>query len=287
MATRQYLLYCDESAKAGRYYSNFYGGAAVAASEREDIERALLARKEALNLFGELKWTKITENYESKYIAFLETYFEFVAAGRIKLRIMFTHNRHRPTGLSDTHRENRYFLLYYQLIKHAFGFRYANPDPSQSIAVAVYLDDMPDTKEKVAAFKQHDSALARTQTYSHTGVTFPIEQMAELNSKDHAILQGLDIVLGAVQFRLNDGHRELPEGATRRGKRTMAKERVYKALNGLVRRLQPNFNIGITTGMPNGPTDRWHQPYRHWVFVPKDHEVDGTIRKRKAPPDPT
>lgn len=287
MAKRHYILFCDESAKYGRYYSNFYGGAVVAAQDREAIEAALVAKKEELNLFKELKWTKITENYEDKYVEFIRVYFDFVASGRIKLRIMFTHNYHRPNNLNEGQRDNRYFLLYYQLIKHGFGFRYSNPNELDKVFVAVYLDDMPDTKEKVAAFKDHVSAISQTAAYKGANVFFPKDQMAELNSKDHIILQGLDIVLGAMQFRLNDMHKEKPEGAARRGKRTIAKERVYKAINGLIRQIYPNFNIGISTGAPNGHADRWHQPYMHWRFVPKEHDLDPTAVKGKAPPGPT
>ncbi len=54
------------------------------------------------------------------------------------------------------------------------------------------------------------------------------ENIADVNSKDHVILQAIDVVLGAIQFRLNDKHTIIPEGKKRRGKRTLAKDRVYK-----------------------------------------------------------
>src|SRR5690606_29604483 len=111
------------------------------------------AKKEELNLFQEIKWTKITENYRAKYTEFIQRYFEFVASGRIKIRIMFSHNFHRPKNLNEEQQENRYFLLYYQLIKHGFGFRYCNPNGLDKVFVSVLLDDMPDSLEKVDAFK--------------------------------------------------------------------------------------------------------------------------------------
>lgn len=33
---QEYLIYCDESAKTGKYFSNFYGGALIRST---DIER--------------------------------------------------------------------------------------------------------------------------------------------------------------------------------------------------------------------------------------------------------
>jgi len=105
--------------------------------------------------------------------------------------------------------------------------------------------------------------------------------MAELNSKDHAILQGLDIVLGSMNFRLNDLHLEKPQGHKRRGKRTIAKEKAFKEISRQIRAIRQNFNIGISTGTPNGFTDRWDQHYAHWRFVPKEHDVDHTVGKGK------
>jgi hypothetical protein len=54
----EYIIYCDESEDKGRFYSNFYGGALIRASDREAIELALRAAKDGIT--GEAKWTKIT-----------------------------------------------------------------------------------------------------------------------------------------------------------------------------------------------------------------------------------
>lgn len=287
MAKRHYLLYCDESSKRGRFYSYFYGGVVLAASDQEPIEKTLLSLKNELNLYAELKWTKITEAYADKYIDFIRKYFEFVISGRLKVRIMFSHNFNRPKNLTDQHREDQYFILYYQLIKHAFGFRYANPNSIDKVFVSIMLDDMPDTKQKVSSFKDHVSSISQTASYSGTNVFFPKEHMAEVNSHSHCILQGLDIILGAMQFRLNDLHKEIPAGQRHRGKRTKAKERVYKEINKLIRQTHPNFNIGASTGVGGDYSNRWHKPYMHWCFVPKEHDKDFSAVKGKAPPQPT
>jgi len=273
MPKRHFTLYCDESAKKGPYFSDFYGGVVVASEDREGIERALRSKKEELNLFGELKWTKITENYCEKYVDFIRLYFSFIRSGRLKVRIMFTQNSNRPTNLTSEHLESRYFLLYYQLIKHAFGFRYCNPNSLDKVYVSVLLDDMPDTKEKVEKFKEFVSNISETKAFSGTQVFFPKAQMADINSKDHSILQGLDIILGSMNFRLNDLHKEKPAGKRRRGKRTVAKEVVYKEINRLICSIRPRFNVGANTGRTSWD-DTWPHPYRHWLFVAKQHEVE-------------
>jgi hypothetical protein len=76
----------------------------------------------------------------------------------------------------------------------------------------------------------------------------------DVSSKDHVILQGLDIILGAIQFRLNDKHLEIPQGKKRRSKRTVAKEEVYKYINSRIGAIYPNFNIGVSTATGR-PTD--------------------------------
>lgn len=149
----RYIVYCDESSEKGKFFSNFYGGCLLRASDRQAIEAELSLVKKDRGLHGEAKWTKISEYNESAYIAFVDAIFDFVEAGQLKLRVMFTQNINRPQNLADYQIGNEYFLLYYQFIKHAFGLRYCNPDRSRSVTVSVFLDDVPDTKEKLDSFK--------------------------------------------------------------------------------------------------------------------------------------
>ncbi len=66
--------------------------------------------------------------------------------------------------------------------------------------------------------------------------------------------------LGAMAFRLNDKHLVKPPGQVRRGKRTIAKEKLYKHILGRIRQLYPNFNIGESTGMQGDRANRWRTP---------------------------
>ena len=100
------------------------------------------------------------------------------------------------------------------------------------------------------------------------------EDIAEVTSHDHVILQCMDIVLGSIFFRLNNLHLEKPEGSRRRGKRTIAKEKLYKYINKKVRGIYPNLNIGITTGINGEFKSLWDHQYRHWLFRPHDYEIN-------------
>jgi Protein of unknown function (DUF3800) len=278
----EYLIYCDESISKGRYFSNFYGGALVRAQDLLLVERSIRDCRDRLHLDKEMKWSKVTSQYLEKYTEMIDVFFDLVEADRIKLRIMFTQNRYRPTSLTGDQVDNEYFLLYYQFIKHAFGLAYADAvEPSESHRVRLYLDRLPDTKEKVAQFKRYLVGLNDYRQFKNAKVYIDPNQIAEIESHQHVILQGLDVVLGSMQFRLNDRHLEKPEGDKVRGKRTIAKEKLYKHISRRIRKIYPRFNIGVSTSAQGNADSHWRHPYRHWLFIPSDHEV---VRE-EAPPE--
>lgn len=281
MSKKSLIIYCDESAEKGRYYSHFYGGAVISASERELLEDALNNKKASLNLHKELKWTYITKAYAQKYIEFIDLYFDLIQKGLIKVRIMFIQNMYVATSLDEYQIDNQYFLLYYQLIKHSFGLRYSNSQALNDVHVAIYLDDVPDTQEKFDNFKDYISTLSKHPAFKKARIVIPRNDVVDVNSKAHVILQGLDIILGAMQFRLNDKHLDKPQGSRHRGHRTLAKEKVYKHINKRICQIYPYFNIGVSTGQSNGPKDKWDHAYRHWSFVPAEHKIDSSKTKRK------
>jgi hypothetical protein len=274
----EYVIYADESEKSGRYFSNFYGGCLVRSVDHARVREALARAKADAGIGAEAKWGKVTARYLPRYEALMATFFDLVAADRVKVRVMFTQRTYVPTNLSWEQKENAYFLLYYQFIKHAFGLRYANPTGRQ-IRCRLYLDRLPDTREKVARFKSFLCGLSRSPEFRRARIVIPQDQIAEVRSHDHVVLQCLDIVLGAMQFRLNDKHKAKPRGARTRGRKTIAKEKLYKAIGRHIRRIYPNFNIGISTGIRGDPRNRWFHPYRHWLFIPADHAVDSSRAK--------
>ncbi len=153
MATRYYIIYADESDKKGQYFSNFFGGVLLKASDREAISDALMAKKFELGLERELKWQYVDAACVDRYIEFVQTYFEFVATGRLKTRIMFTQNMMVPNNLDRRHHDDQYFLLYYQFIKHAFGIAYCNPNALDRVYFAVFPDKIPEAPGQLERFK--------------------------------------------------------------------------------------------------------------------------------------
>lgn len=278
--SKEYIIYCDESADKGKFYSNFYGGVIVSSQDVENINKLLTKKALELGFNGEVKWQKVTANYLDKYEQLINLFFDLIDQGLIKVRIMFTKNTNIMQSANEYQREYKYFLLYYQFIKHAFGLGYIPTESHHPPKIRLYLDQLPDTKEKSQLFKGWIHALEKDPTFRRIGLLFPEDQIAEINSKEHILLQCLDIVLGSMYFRLNDLHLEKPEGQRLRGKRTIAKEKLYKVINGRIRKLYPNFNIGISTSSVD-KRNRWEHPYRHWLFVPADAIADKTQAKSK------
>lgn len=281
--SRELVIYCDESDISGRHFANFYGGVLVESRHLAEVIDRLETTKLRLNFHGEVKWQKITENYAQKYIDLVSEIFALMKDGKMKMRIMFTQNYLSAHRLTSEQRETGFFRLYYQFVKHAFGLHLAGSQ-GHITAVRIYFDKLPDTAEKCAAFKGFVTGLSKNHRFRDAGIVIRQDQLAEVDSKHHVILQALDIVLGSIQFRLNDKHLEKPDGARVRGKRTLAKERVYKHVNTCIRALYDGkqFNIGVSTGRPDpAAAHEWIDPYRHWRFKPRDAVVKPEFAKQR------
>jgi hypothetical protein len=283
MPKRHYLIYCDESDKKGTHFSNFYGGALVSSDDRENVEALLNEKKQALNLMKEIKWQYITHNYKNKYIEFINLYFSLIANNKVKVRMMFTQNMFKARGLTSEHRANEFFILCYFFIKRAFGLAHCNIKSLDRIYISLMLDQIPDNAESISQFKRYLLRLNTSAAFKNSRVQINHDGISSINSKEHVILQGLDIILGAINFRLNDRYKEKPNGKRIRGKRTRAKEEVYRFINKKIRELYPNFNIGVSTAAIHA-TDRWGHPYRHWKFVPRNFERDKSVSAKRTAP---
>jgi hypothetical protein len=266
---REYVIYSDESETGGRFYSNFYGGVLIESPDLLPVNTALSAKKAELGLRSEIKWSKVTEQYLDRYVALVDEFFDLVAGGRIKVRIMFRQNANQPEGLKPEHKRNAYHLLYYQFLKHAFGLKFSGDD-RLPVRLRLYFDLLQGSTEQIADFKNFLLRLGQQPDFKRAGILLQRDQIAEVRSHEHVILQCLDVIMGSMQFRLNNKHREKPEGARLRGRKTRAKEKLYKHILMRIRGIYPGFNIGISTGRLGDMANLWLDPYRHWSFVPKN-----------------
>jgi hypothetical protein len=281
LSEKEYVIFCDESDRRGVFFSNFYGGVRIPGSELMGVEQRLNAQKHRLGLTSEIKWEKVGPGLVDRYAHFIRAFFDEMAAGRVFARVMFTQNLHVPIGLTPEQHAESYYLLYYQFLKHGFGLASLPPHEAPP-RIRIYLDEIGDTREQITKFKGFVSGLAHSKTIRAAGgIILEDSAIAEVRSHHHIVMQALDVVLGSITFRLNNKHLAIPAGQTVRGKRTVAKEQLYKLILEEVRRVtgKKAFNIGITTGISERPFGRWSAPYLHWRFVPTVHRVDPTQAK--------
>lgn len=260
----EYIIYCDESSSQGEFFVDFYGGCIVDGKYITTITNELNQKAQELNLTSEIKWTRVTENYLDKYISIITLFFKYIREGKIKIRIMFRKKESARNVISTT--DDKYFKLYYQFIKHSFGLRHIPKNSNASIRI--YLDKLPDRIEKCERFKDYLYAMQQTKFFEDSGIKILKENIVEIDSKHHIIQQCVDIILGSMYFRLNKLHLAKVPGQSRRGKRTIAKETLYKHIFNEINNILPHFNIGISTGKRNFTNPHWESPYEHWLFTP-------------------
>lgn len=287
----EYIIYCDESEKKGAFFSNFYGGAIVGSSQINRINQVLETARLDADIRSEIKWEKIGTHELPRYCAFIRSFFDEIESGSIRMRIMFTQNMFVPLNLAPEQRRNEYFNLYYQFLKHGFGLAHMPHHPNGA-KIRFYLDKLPNqSKERIHQFKGYIEALASNYHLRNSNIYINQEDIAEIDSKRHILLQCVDLVLGAIPFRLNEKHNAKPLGQARRGKRTIAKEKMYRFIRSEICRVtqKKHFNIGITTGLSEFPLGSWQDPYLHWKFLPSEHAKHKNLgkRKQKSPTRPT
>lgn len=268
-----YYIWFDESDKDGEFYSNFYGGILI---KSKDVDKVLMMMKckiEELGLLDEeIKWQKVNHYTYDKYCILVDFIFDLLENGLAKIRIFFRNNQYEPIGLDREHRRNGFSYLYYQFIKHSFGLQYSN-HTGDYVTLKLFIDDIPMKGSDKAVFENYLYGLNNDMGFKNAKIRLLHGDIQEVNSKKHLPLQLMDLILGAICFRLNDKHKMKDPETNKRGNRTKLKELLFKRISGRIRQLRPNFNIGESTGI-SSPSDRWDYPYSHWSFKPNNYIRD-------------
>ena len=267
MPLNEFFLYADESTDKGAHFSNFFGGLLVSSDMVEPISLALASEKLHLNLHQEVKWNKTSRNYLGKYCQLMSLFFAYVRSGDVKVRIIFTPNSRLPRNLSKYHRDHKFNLLYYQFIKHAFDFPYCDLGAGQ-IPLRILLDTLSGSTQQKHEFARflYELNTGGELVFPGGGFSIPEDGIGEIDSRESDLLQCLDVVLGAMQFRLNRGHLVIRKDTGRRASRTIAKDALSSHILNLVRDFIPEFQPDVTTKV-HPARFRWRHPYRHWSFV--------------------
>ena len=263
----EYTLFCDESSSTGKIFTDFFGGCIVKESMIPQIVADLEAKKIELGITAEIKWTKVSEDYVEKYIELIKVFFKYVRSGDIRVRIMFRKTANQYAHDDRPAKAERYTKLYYQFLRNSFGFN-APAAFTGEYYVHFLLDELPTRKDQADKFKDYLCALPNTIRMMESGLHIRKRDIGEVKSHDHVIMQCVDVILGSMNFKLNKLDRVIPEGQKRRGKKTVAKEKVYKHILSEIRSIHPRFNIGVSTNARGYKYPHWSSPYEHWEFIP-------------------
>lgn len=273
-----FLVYLDESDKDGPYYSNFYGGIILDSDLLNEFNCRIgeVLSHTAIN-GEEIKWQNVNAFTIEPYMRVVDELFAILSENKAKIRIFFRHNRHKPIGLSGEDKRYEYTKLYYQFIKHAFGFTEAPKDGDNRLRL--FIDEMPIPNEQRKKFLGFLYGLKDNPTFKRRNVQIVQNGIAEVDSKQHLPLQVMDLVLGSICFRLNNKHKIKNAVTGKRPKRTICKEKLYKYIRQKICILTSRqFNIGDSTGIQCN-ADKWDMPYMHWCFVPYSSEITDEYNK--------
>lgn len=257
MQQERYVIVCDESTRHGLNYSYFYGGAMVKESKYQKINDVLSLYSMSKGL-GEVKRTKITLTNYSDYIELLDLFFTYVKSSDIKARVMFAKNEELdclPKSVDET-----YCKFYYLFLRYAFSIYYAK----QNISLRLVFDDLPETKEACKKFKSYlVTNLNSIVVNNGNKVSVISDDIEEVDSKKHMILQCMDVIMGLVDFHLNATQEE------RASKRGQARSHVWKFVMAKIYEIHENFILTETT-MPIYSHRGWIDIYKHFVFKHKN-----------------
>lgn len=270
------FIWLDESDRHGEFYSNFYGGILVSSKHYREVMERMRSIVIEVGINDEIKWQKVNEYHYEKYLRVVDELFDLAKEGKLKIRIFFRHNQFTASRLTSDEKKADYQMLYYQFIKFAFGLPYADEDLD---SMTLFIDEIPLRQSERDEFLSHIQGMANDPVLKSKGLTIADDGIVEVNSKQHLPLQFMDVILGAICFKLNEKDKLKAEGENKIGKRTLEKLKLYKHINARIREIYPNFNIGVTTPI-RVPSDSWTQVYRHWSFIPKYHTRDTSRTKR-------
>lgn len=265
---QRYVLYADEAytSAAGLRYHQFFGGALVLEQFIPHLEATLDRAAGQEGTTWELKWQKVDQLRLNAYLRFMQAFFDELAKGYFRVRVMYLDKFLEPTGITPEQRETAFQRLYYTFIAKAFGWPLAPMSAADEIVLRIFFHHLPDKHEKNAALKTFVRGIPNTRVMRHVRLTIPQDGIAEVASKPHRILQAVDTLIGAIGFRLNGRHL-VKQANGRRGNRTRAKEQLYKYIALRLRSLGV-ANIGITTGKPLGQQSLWSDAIRLWRLEP-------------------
>lgn len=202
----KFEVYCDEAfpdlftseTPKARYL--MIGSLWLPADLREEVKSKIKLLRERHNAWGEIKWSKVSPSRVRFYLDLVDLFMGY--GDRMRFRCIAVDRDQVNLGLHDGDHELGFYKFYYQVLHHwILDFN----------SYSIFCDT------KTNRDSQRFQTMRRVLDYSN--LSADIECVQALPSKEVALIQMADLLLGAASSRLN---KTLGEGS--------AKEQVVLAL---------------------------------------------------------
>ena len=191
-------IYCDESRQVEDRFMIF-GGIIVSFDDLAKTEQSISTKRNDTQLFGELKWTKISNERCDGYRDFVDLFFVKAKSGLIAFKsVVFDTSHIDYHTYHGGSKEIGFYKLWYQFLLYAFK----DYCTSSQCRWKVFLDERS-SSYSLSEFKTILNKGIRTKYNLSADIVRSVEPIKSHNAP---ILQIADILMGAIGFQMNDYH---------------------------------------------------------------------------------
>ncbi len=261
--TEKYIIICDESTKHGKLYSYFLGGAMILERDYQEINDELYRLKHLLVL-KELKRNYIDITNADKYIKVLQLFFDYIKKGKVKVRVFFSDNKLLSKRIKEKG-DLTFNKFYYFLLKFGFNIK-SSPT---NIDLRIMFDMLPDKESTNDKFKKHlvDKLNIPAKEQNDSFVSLKMEDISEVDSKKHMVLQCVDVIIGLMDYFCNDFISEHYITSKKEKGRYLVLNYILSNINTLTNNIEGTFDIFKTTPGLLG-RNGWAMKYAHYMYKP-------------------
>ena len=215
---------------------------------------------------NEIKWSRLNARYFSDYKKLIDTFFDFWQEhDELKYRQLFLDRKYEYTG--NGNEKDILFMVYYQFLKHSFGFDSEYFKALEVDSLLFKLDDYPD-KHRKQTLSDYVQSL-----YSSFNVKINF-----IDSKTSYIHQIVDILMGACGYYGNFKCCKKEEVKPQ----DICKLKLAKYIQKNLEMIQAkDRNTKVFHWYENtAGVKRYSYNNRHlykiviWKFIPREHTVD-------------
>jgi len=215
---------------------------------------------------NEIKWSRLNARYFSDYKKLIDIFFDFwMQHDELKYRQMFLDRKYEYIGEGNS--KDILFMIYYQFLKHSFGFDSEYFKTLNIDSLLFKLDDYPDKKRKQTLIDYVQSL------YNSFNVKINF-----IDSKTSYIHQIVDILMGASGYYGNFKCCKKDEIKPQDICKLKLAKHIQKKLDEIQAK---DRNTKVFHWFENtGNVKHYSYNNRHlykiviWKFIPKEHKLD-------------